>query len=170
MSSRNDRVLLATVAGSFVAVAALRLASEEEADAIAVLYVVPVGLVALRYGFRAGMAAAALAFLLFAAWAAWDDADISAAGYISRAVAYAVAAGGLSAVARRLWRHERRLQARQIHDEIVQGLVVARYSAEAGQIDECVRALDKTLAASQAIVSSGTDFSEHLGPRKRPQA
>lgn len=157
MRPNGDTTLLAAVVGSFLAVTVLRFVSDSEADAIAVLYVIPIGLTAIRYGMAAGFAAAGLAFALFGAWSAAEEPDIGVVGYLTRACAFAVAAGGLSWAAQRLWRAERRARGRELHDTIVQRLAVARYSAEAGQVDECVRAVDEALEGVQRMVSADID-------------
>ena len=157
MRPNGDTTLLAAIVGTFAAVTVLRFATDNEGDAVTILYVIPVGLVGIRYGLAWGFAAAALAFGLFVVWAAVDDADIGVVGYLTRACAFAVAAGGLSWAARRVWRAERRARGRELHDTIVQQLAVARYSAAAGQVDECVRAVDEALDGVQRMVSSDID-------------
>ena len=154
MRPDGDTTLVAAIAGTFALVTVLRFISDNEGDAIAVLYVIPIGLTAIRYGMRWGFLAAGLAFLVFVAWAAAEDPDIGAVGYLTRACAFAVAAGGLSWAAQRLWRAERRARGRELHDTIVQQLAIARYSAEAGQTAESVRAVDQALEAVQEMVSA----------------
>src|SRR5579859_5545281 len=90
---RRSIVLLA--AGmAFLAVAAARQTSSDTADAVELLYVVPIALVALELGLVAGVLAAALASALVGVWLATSTVDVELLGLIGRGLAY-LAVGGL---------------------------------------------------------------------------
>ena len=61
---------------------------DDPAEAIAVLYVLPVALVAVRFGTAGGVAAAGCALALFAVVNLITDQHVGALGYITRSVAY----------------------------------------------------------------------------------
>jgi diguanylate cyclase len=79
----------------FAAIFTMRVTVGTLADAISFLYVVPVVLVAVAYGARAGLLAGALAFLLSSAGALIADAPTSALGYVNRGLVY-LFVGGLT--------------------------------------------------------------------------
>jgi Histidine kinase len=88
-------VVLAAATGLYGGVFALRATVGDAADAIGLLYVIPIALVALELGLRAGVAAAALALGLVGVWALDAHADLGAAGVTTRGVAY-LAVGGVA--------------------------------------------------------------------------
>jgi diguanylate cyclase (GGDEF)-like protein/PAS domain S-box-containing protein len=90
--NERPRVSLAVAAGLFLAIFVLRLIAPEAGDGVNSLYVVPVVLVAVAYGGRRGLAAAAVAFALSTAWVLIDDVSVSALGYLNRAVVFAFVA------------------------------------------------------------------------------
>jgi diguanylate cyclase (GGDEF)-like protein/PAS domain S-box-containing protein len=81
------RVLL-IAAGLFAAIFAARLLSGEVTNGITFLYVLPVVLVGVELGHRAGAAAGALALALFAVWTLVDDPGLGLVAYLSRAFAF----------------------------------------------------------------------------------
>ena len=88
-------VVLAAAAGLYGGVFALRAAMGDAADAIELLYVVPIALVALELGLRTGVAAAGLALGLLGVWALDAHAGLGAVGVTTRGVAY-LAVGGVA--------------------------------------------------------------------------
>src|SRR5919197_569396 len=76
-------VVLGAAALLFVLVFAWRQLDSDAGHALALFYVLPVALVALELGFRAGLAASMLALGLVIVWAASGDADIGALGLTS---------------------------------------------------------------------------------------
>ncbi len=72
--------------------------------------------------------------------------------------------------------HASQRQALQSSDDVVQGLVVARYALEAGQVQEASEAIDRTLAGAREIVSAqlegmaGTDGEVRPGELARREA
>jgi diguanylate cyclase (GGDEF)-like protein/PAS domain S-box-containing protein len=79
----------------FVVIFAVRVTVGTLADAISLLYVVPVVLIATSQGMRAGLLAGAVAVLLSSLGALMVDAPMSAVGYMNRAVVY-LFVGGLT--------------------------------------------------------------------------
>jgi PAS domain S-box-containing protein len=95
--------VLAVAGLLFAAVFALRLAIDDPANVVTVLYAIPIALVAVALGTRWGVGAAALSLALFALWdAAWADADLSAVDYLSRGAAFLVVGGVAGALADRV--------------------------------------------------------------------
>jgi diguanylate cyclase (GGDEF)-like protein/PAS domain S-box-containing protein len=87
----RDRTVLFAALVLFGAVTALRFsAGTDIGDGIALLYTLPIALLALHYGPRGGMAGAAVALALVAAWAIAKDVQISAVGYLTRASALVI--------------------------------------------------------------------------------
>jgi signal transduction histidine kinase len=82
-------VVLAAAAILFAAVFVLRELGSAPVDGRDLLYVVPVALIALELGLVAGLVAAGIATGLVMAWNLSSDADLGAAGILSRAVVFA---------------------------------------------------------------------------------
>ena len=88
------RVVVGVVAGMLVAaILLLRLAVSDPDAAILLLCAVPTALLAAEFGLRGGLAAAVLSFGIVAAWAGSESASVGAAGYITRAVTFAMVGG-----------------------------------------------------------------------------
>jgi diguanylate cyclase (GGDEF)-like protein/PAS domain S-box-containing protein len=83
---RREAIAVATVL--FAAIFILRTTVGTLADAISFLYVVPVVVVAISLGMRAGLVAGAVAFGLSSASALIADQPTSAIGYINRAAVF----------------------------------------------------------------------------------
>ena len=118
-SSQGERALsLASAGVLFVAIFGLGILVDDPAEAIAVLYVLPVALVAVRFGTAGGVAAAGCALALFAVVNLVTDQHIGALGYITRSVAYFTLGALLGSFSNRLrntydvvLRREQQLQA-----------------------------------------------------------
>lgn len=80
----QPHMVVALAAVLFLAVFALGISAKGAEEAISALYVLPVGLVAMRLGSRAGILAATLGFGLFLPWAAIEGTEVGAVGYASR--------------------------------------------------------------------------------------
>ncbi|MBN1173313.1 MAG: SpoIIE family protein phosphatase [Micromonosporaceae bacterium] len=78
--ARNGRGAVAVIVALFAGVFLLRWGDSRTMDAIAVLYVIPVALVAARFGVWAGASAAALASGLTIAWNVLDDGGLGITG------------------------------------------------------------------------------------------
>lgn len=80
---------LALALAMFGGVFALRALHSNVSDAEEILYVVPIALLALRFGLRGGLAGALVALGLVGVWDAYkDDVELSAQGYLSRGAAF----------------------------------------------------------------------------------
>jgi hypothetical protein len=150
--------LLLLAAAAFVAVFVLALAVDDPRQAVSVLYVVPIALAALAAGVRGGLSAAALAAALLGVWVAVKDVEIGMSGWISRLVAF-VLIGGLVGryedLARTLVR--RRVEeeaATEVHDGVVQSLVVAAYELRRGNNESAEESVEEALASAKAIIST----------------
>ena len=86
--SERRVVVLAAAAGLFAAIFALRQTSTDGADAVELLYVVPISLVALELGLLAGVGAAALALGLVGIWTLSSPAGLDGVGMFTRGVAF----------------------------------------------------------------------------------
>lgn len=179
---RERPALVAAVAAAlFGAVLWLRLLSGGPEDAYSMLYVLPVALVAVSSGLRAGTAAGLVAVALMVLWAVVTDVSLSPAGWASRVVPLLLLGSLLGDASDRLARADserRRLEAAallhreaiEINDSLVQGMVAAKWSLESGQTDVGLRTLSDTIVRAHALVSGlvrragMAGRSEHLPP------
>lgn len=166
----------------FVGVFALRMLIGAPEDAINLLYALPVALVALAFGRRAGVAAGGLAVALVAAWALFRDVDLSLLGWLSRMVPLLLLGGLLGDAADRLeiadarqraLEHaaQRHRDATEINDTLVQGMAAARWSLEAGRHESALSTLAETIETGHALVSklmreADMGLDGHLPPRR----
>ena len=87
--TRGDSALFAVALVLFVGIFALRENDANVGDAEGTLYVVPIALLALRYGLRGGAAGATAAFGLTVAWdLIGSPSSVTVYGYLSRGVAF----------------------------------------------------------------------------------
>jgi PAS domain S-box-containing protein len=108
----------------FAVILVLKLAVTEPGWGFPLLYDIPVALLALTYGVRGGLIAAAVGMVLFAIGDVTGDISSNAAGYLSRALTFFVLGGLLGLYADRLRQADRvarRLAAivEQTHDAVV---------------------------------------------------
>lgn len=81
-------VVLTSAAILFLGVFALRQSSADPAPALALLYVVPIALVAIELGLLAGLMTATAALALVGVWALGADPEVSFMGMFTRGVAF----------------------------------------------------------------------------------
>ena len=99
----SGRIALLFAAGAlFAAIFGVRLAVRDPGALIANFYVVPIALVAVAYGMRSGLGAAAVAFALVLAWSALESVHVTALGYSSRAAVFLVTGAVVGGYAERL--------------------------------------------------------------------
>jgi hypothetical protein len=157
-------VALTVAAALFVAVLCLRLLAGGPVEAYSMLYALPVALIATSSGVRAGTAAGLVAVALMVLWAAAMDVSLSPAGWASRVVPMlllGVLLGDASDRWSRADTERRRLEsaallhreAIEINDSLVQGMVAAKWSLEAGQTDVGLRTLSETITRAHGLVS-----------------
>jgi diguanylate cyclase (GGDEF)-like protein/PAS domain S-box-containing protein len=111
------RVLL-IAAALFAAVFAVRLTTGELGDGTTFLYVLPVVLVAIELGRRAGLTAGLLALTLFAVWAQLEDSHVGLIGYVSRAFAFALVGAVTGHMADRMRSASRRAETAARHFDL----------------------------------------------------
>lgn len=148
----------------FVAVLSLRLLTGTPTDAYSMLYALPVALVAITSGVRAGTVAGLVAVGLTVLWAVVQDVSLTPTGWASRLVPLlllGVLLGHATDRERRAEFERRRLEAAallhreaiEINDSLVQGMAAARWSFDSGQVDTGKQILDETIVQAHDLVS-----------------
>lgn len=161
---QHPRLALVLAAALFAGVLVLRLSVAGVEDAISVLYVLPVALLALTFGFRIGVAAGVAAVGLLVAWVIHGGETLSALGWISR-VTPLLLLGALAGIASDRMREAERTQryamavallqreAAEINDSIFQGLAATKWMLEAGEVERGLATLEQTMVTTQELVS-----------------
>jgi hypothetical protein len=167
----------------FAAVLALRFAVETTQDPVTLLFCLPVALLAMAFGRRAGLLAGLAGVLLIAVWVGGRQVDLSALGWATRIVPILLLGVLLGDAVDRLRRSEerrRRLEsaaqrhrdAVEINDSVVQRLSAAKWALEADHTGRALEIITQTLDVTHALVSDllrdaymGVD-----GERGRPPA
>lgn len=160
----RPRLAVAVAAVLFAAVFALCLAVSGTADATTVLFVLPVSLIGIAFGLRAGAAAGALAVVLTGAWVAGAGVSLSALGWAARVVPLLGLGPLIGAASDRLdeaHRHEAELatmcemqrEAAELNDAVVQRLAVAKWMFESSELDGGLRVLTEAMTEAQALVA-----------------
>jgi PAS domain S-box-containing protein len=111
---RRPRIVILVATALFALVLAALVILGSESELLAVLFVVPIALLAVEFGILAGLFAAASATAAVAGWDLLDDADLGALGYaaqIASFVGVAIAGGALSSDAR---------QARSVQNQLIE--------------------------------------------------
>lgn len=161
---RRPPLTWATAGVLFAGIFALRMSGGTVEDAYSMLYVFPVALVAVAFGRRAGGAAGVLAVGLIVVWAVTQDVGLDPLGWASRVLPILLLGLLLGDATDRLRRIEsarQRLQsaallhreAIEINDSLVQGMVAAKWSLEAGNVDTGLSTLNATIAQAHELVS-----------------
>ncbi len=90
-ASPRRRAAIVTAAVVLFAIAFFaRLAVNDPDALLANFYIVPIAVLAIEFGTRAGLIAAAFAFALVPAWSVINDVHVDALGYVSRGAAFLV--------------------------------------------------------------------------------
>lgn len=161
---RRPPLTWATAGVLFVGIFALRMSGGTVEDAYSMLYVFPVALVAVAFGRRAGAAAGVLAVALIVVWAVTQDVGLDPLGWASRVLPILLLGlllGDATDRLRRIESDRRRLEsaallhreAIEINDSLVQGMVAAKWSLEAGNVDTGLSTLNATIAQAHDLVS-----------------
>lgn len=148
----------------FVAIIVLRWTVGGAEDSISMLYVLPVALLALGFGCRAGLAAGVAAVGLLVLWVVTSGESLSVLGWLSRAtpllllgaltgaaadrIRAAAAAERRSAAAALLQR-----EAAEINDHVLQQMAAIKWMIEAGHHDAGIELLETTMETAQDLVS-----------------
>ncbi|HEX4108636.1 MAG TPA: GAF domain-containing sensor histidine kinase [Solirubrobacteraceae bacterium] len=93
LSIRRQQTVVAVSVVLFAAVFCARLSIHDPAALIANFYTVPIALLAIEFGWRAGLLASTLAFGLVFAWRAIDAVHVDVLGYVSRGAAFVLVGG-----------------------------------------------------------------------------
>jgi signal transduction histidine kinase len=173
---------LGVAAALFVIVFAARLLAGDAEDAVSLLYALPVALVAVSFGRRAGITAGLLGVLLVVVWAVAVDADMSLVGWASRVVPLLLLGGLVGDASDRLADAEsqrrelesaaqRQRDAVEINDTLIQGMAATKWALEAGRYDAGLRTLEETIQLGERLVSklmrdSGMGPDGHRPPHR----
>ena len=98
-SPARRAAIVALTAVLFAVAFAARLAVNDPNALLANFYIVPIAVLAIEFGTRAGLIAAAVAFALIPAWSVINSVHVDALGYVSRGAAFlitGVIVGGFS--------------------------------------------------------------------------
>ena len=161
---RRPRRAIAVAAALFVVIFVLRTSVGDERDAIAMLYVLPISLIAIGFGRRAGVLAGGIAVGLLATWTLLSDVSLTPLGWLSRVIPLVLIGlliGSASDRTRAADAAERRadavamlqLDGAEINDSIVQSLAAAKWAIESGDIERARSILDDTIATGQQLVT-----------------
>lgn len=167
---------LSIAGGLFAAVFFLRLFSDSDANSM--LYALPVALVAVTAGLRAGTGAGLLAVALVGVWALVKGVVLTPTEWASRVVPILVLGILLGHATDRLrsaQQERRRLEAAamlhreaiEINDTLVQGMAAAKWAFDAGQVDSGKAILDETILRAQELVSALIRRAD-MGARSEP--
>lgn len=155
---------LAAAAVLFAGILVLRLALDNALDAISMLYVFPVALVAMTGGRWVGLAGGLLSVSLVAAWVLSGPVDLTLVGWLSRALPLLLVGLLIGDANDRLERASQERQARllavqrhreavEINDSLVQGMSAAKWSIEAGRVESGLHVLEQTVELGHQLVS-----------------
>jgi hypothetical protein len=155
---------MVVAASLFAGVLVLRFSVAGAEDSISVLYVLPVALLAVTFGFRVGVAAGVAAMGLLVAWVMFRHETLSELGWLSRATPLLLL-GALVGFASDRMREADRTQryavavallqreAAEINDSIFQGLAATKWLLEAGEVERGLVTLEQTMITAQQLVS-----------------
>jgi K+-sensing histidine kinase KdpD len=162
---RNRPGLTLGVASAlFAAVLGLRFTVHTTEDPITLLFCLPIALLAVAYGLRAGLLAGLSGILLVAVWVSVEHLSLSVLGWATRVIPMLLLGVLLGDAVDRLRRSEeerRRLEAVaqrhrdavEFNDSVVQRLSAAKWALEAGRDDRGLEIVTQTLEVSQELVS-----------------
>jgi len=158
--------------GLFVAVSVLAWFNDQSGQAIAMLYVLPIALLAVTLGKRGGLTGAGAAFALFAVLEVeHSSGDIDVTGWIVRAVTMFLLGGLLGRSTDQTVASERATLAEQqrrchveaanlryaealeINDSLLQQIVVAKWMVEQSQTKSAAELLTEAIARGERMVA-----------------
>jgi hypothetical protein len=154
---------VAVAVALFAAVLALRFAVDTQ-DPITLLFCLPVALLAMAFGLRAGLLAGLTGTLLIALWVNVRQVDVSALGWATRIVPILLLGVLLGDAVDRLHRSEekrrvlesaaqRHRDAVEINDSVVQRLSAAKWALEADHTARALEIITQTLDVTQSLIS-----------------
>ena len=151
-------------AALFVVIFLLRFSVEAPDDSISMLYVLPVTLLALGFGFRAGTVAGLTAVVLIVASDIALDTTSGALGWVGRVtpvLLLGTLVGFSSDRIRDADRAERyattvtllQVEGAETSDRIFQGLAASKWMLEVGEIERGLTVLEDTMLLAQELVT-----------------
>lgn len=160
----RPRQTLLVAAALFIIIFALRLSLPGTELAVSLLFVLPISLMALARGVRAGLASGVLAAILLVIWVWTAGLEMSILAWATRLVPLVLTGFLLGDASDRLNRSEarrialelaaeRHAQAAEINDTLVQGMSSAKWSLETGDVEGGIRTLRETIGVGQQLVS-----------------
>lgn len=170
----------AVIVALFGAVLTARLvAGDGPADAISMLYALPVALAATTFGRRGGLAAGLVAVGLLVVWAVGQGADLTWLGWAARIVPLLLLGFLLGDASERLAAADRRRReleaaaqrhrdAAEISDSLLQGMSATKWALEAERHDVALETLEETIVKGQRLVSDLLRGAELAPGRQRP--
>ncbi len=170
-------VAIVLAAGVF----ALRMVDSSAEDAVSVLYVLPVALLALAFGCRVGLGAGLGSVALLVLGSQLTGVSFTPLGWSARItplILLGTLVGFASDQLREADERERsyarvallQREAAEINDGIVQGLAVAKWLLEAGETERGLEAVRQTMLTTQHLVSRMLGADSPLpGDRLRSQ-
>lgn len=146
------------------AISVLRFSVGGVEDSIANLYALPVALVALTSGRRAGLVAGVTATGLLLWWVLTTDQHLTPLGWTSRVVPLVLLGGLVGDAADRVRnadrteRHARALEqlgrdTAELHDSLLQHLAVAKWRLESGDTEHSLDSITDAMTDGQDLVS-----------------
>lgn len=156
----------------FAAISTLRWFHPGSGEALTVLFVLPIALMAVTFGLRGGLASATLGFAIFAMFALFHgNSGLDAEGWVVRGVAMFLLGGLLgraidqsrSSEQATLTEQTRRCQVEDVNrryveafelsDSILQHIAVAKWMLEQGRSGEAAEILGATIERGQRMVA-----------------
>lgn len=171
-SQARRAAIVAIAALLFVIAFTARLAVDDPNALLANFYIVPIAVLAIEFGTRAGLIAAAVAFALVPAWSVINAVHVDALGYVSRGAAFLVTGvivGGFSDRLRRdiaerqdaqrdlaLYADQLEGSNRDLARSVARLEAFAEIARAVGGETDLERILSLILAHGREIVSAGT--------------
>ncbi|MFK5583477.1 MULTISPECIES: hypothetical protein [unclassified Serinicoccus] len=161
---RRPGLTVAVGAALLLTVALLGVVLDDASVSVAMLYALPVSLVAMGCGRAGGIGTGLVAAGLVVVGVAGTSEALSWLAWLSQTVPVVMVGALLGDASERLARAEesrsrlegrelRHRQAVEINDNLIQGMAAAKWSMEAGRVDAALVALEETLDRGQRLVS-----------------
>ena len=148
----------------YVMVLGLRFVVDSPQDPITLLFCLPIALLAVAFGLRAGLVAGLVGIFLVAVWVLVEHISLSFLGWSSRVIPMLLLGILLGDAVDRLRRSEaerhrleavaqRHRDAVEFNDSVVQGLSAAKWALEAGRQQRGLKIIAETLDVAQELIS-----------------
>jgi hypothetical protein len=157
-------LVVAVAVTLYTCILVVGLAADASTEVPSLLVTLPIALVALAFGRRAGVGAAILGVVVVALTATTHGSSVDVEHWGMRALPMLLLGGLLGAASDRLrdgaeleqrlaLAHRREREAAEINDSIIQQLAVAKWSLEAGNDQRSLELLTDTIHTAQALVA-----------------